>query len=309
MDDGGESIEVVESIAREVLGSPTASVRRALTGFGNDSWELEGGDGRSYVLKIGPASSAAKWRSSHEAMAIARSAGVPVPQLVHAGESGRHLVRVLTWVDGTSAADAALDEAQEGRFIASLGAAVGALHQARAPGFSSRIDGSAPSFARWRDYLMLRMGQIRARCAATASVESALVERVGAEVEALAASVDDVCEPVVCHRDLHLGNLIVAADGTLAGIVDWDAAEPWDRAGDWFKLEYEVLRRRPERADDLLAAYLDGSPAPSHWRERRRVVHLIEALNTLPNAGVRGWHDEFADRAREHLFALLAEPR
>jgi len=304
----GRPTAEVERIAAEALGAAPADVRPAGEGYGNEAWRLTGGDGRSYVLKLGPRSSAAKWASSHEALAVARDVGVPVPELVHTAEADGRVARVLTWIDGTPASEAALDDAQVDRLIAALGAAVGALHGSAAGGFSSRLDGSAPTFATWRDYLAHRMVEIAGRCEASGAVDPVLVERVGREVARLADEVDDVCEPVVCHRDLHLGNLIVDADGTLVGIIDWDAAEPWDRAGDWFKLEYEVLHAHPDRADALLRAYLDGGPVPPHWPERRRIVHLIEALNTLPNADERGWDDAFAERARRHLDDLLADP-
>ena len=294
----------VERVARHALGRADVAVQEQLAGLSNTAWPLVDGDGGRYVLKQGPLTSAAKWTSSHRALTLAGEAGIPVPELRFAGEVDGSLVRVLTWIDGTPADQAPLGEAEVGRMIGSLGAAIGALHRRRVDGFSSRLDGSAPTFRRWADYLEHRMRGIAGRCQ-EAGLDPALVDRVGTEVARLAGRVGGAAEPVVCHRALHLGNLILAADGSLAGIIDWDAAEPWDRAGDWFKLEYEVLRAHPDRADDLRSAYLDGGPVPAHWDERRRIVHLVEALNTLPNAVGRGWGDEFADRARRHLDALL----
>lgn len=56
----------------------------------------------------------------------------------------------------------------------------------------------------------------------------------------------------------------------------------------------------------LRAAYLDGEPAPTQWLLRRRLVHLLEALNILPNAITNQWDAGFADRAMTHLADLLA---
>jgi aminoglycoside phosphotransferase (APT) family kinase protein len=301
------SSDEVECIAQEVLGSPHVRILEAQHGYGNQTWRVVDAAGRPHVLKLGDPASAPKWRSAHRALELAAREGVPVPELVYDGHHGRRLVRVFTWVDGAIAKDRELDEAQEERFVASLGRAVAALHRVRLDGFSSRLDGSAPVFARWADYLAHRFQEVRARCEATGAIAPAVVDRAASVLDALAGSFDAVAEPVLCHRDLHPGNLVLGPDGTIHGIIDWDMAEPWDRAGDWFKLEYEVLRTRPGRTDDLLAAYLDGAPVPPRWSERRRAVHLVETLNILPNAVTQGWNDHYVDRARHHLEHLLAQ--
>ena len=45
------------------------------------------------------------------------------------------------------------------------------------------------------------------------------------------------------------------------------------------------------------------------WTQRRRLVHLVEALNILPNAISQAWEPDYADRARGHLIDLVAEAR
>lgn len=301
------TIAEVERIARSVIGDGDVVVRGSLHGYGNQSWRVDEVGGRSWVLKVGSLASAPKWRSAHQALALAADVGVPVPDLLYDAPHGDHLVRLFRWVDGTIAKGVALDPGQERRFATSLGRAVAALHQVRLSGFSSRLDGSAESFARWGDYLAHRFEEVRARCEATGAVDPATLDRSASTLDQLVGAIDDVAEPVLCHRDLHPANLVLAADGSLAGIIDWDMAEPWDRAGDWFKLEYEVLRTRPHLAADLVGAYLDGGSTPARWEERRAAVRLIETLNVLPNAVTQGWSDEYAERARSHLERLLAD--
>src|SRR3954454_7948964 len=164
------------------------------------------------------------------------------------------------------------------RLLRSVGEAVRALHRVEHDSFSSRLDGSAPAFVSWHDYIDHRLGQIRTRCLATEAVDPHVLDRVCDAARSLAAAVGDSAEPVLCHRDLHPDNLIVDTEGALIGIIDWDSAEIWDRAGDWFKLEYELLRAHPDGGDLLLDAYLDGGPVPPKWEERRRLVHLVETL-------------------------------
>jgi aminoglycoside phosphotransferase (APT) family kinase protein len=133
-----------------------------------------------------------------------------------------------------------------------------------------------------------------------------LLDRTCGLATDLAADVDGSAEAVLCHRDLHPDNLIVRADGALVGIIDWDAAEAWDRAGDWFKLEFDLLAAHPDGSAILCDAYFGADPRPDKWAERRRLIHLIESLNILPNAMTQQWTGEFSDRAQAHLLATLA---
>lgn len=306
MGDPGGGAARVERLARDVLGSGRVEVERHPVGFGGENWKLRDGDGRRYVLKIGDVANQAKWRSSHVAYDLAADAGLPVPELVHEGELDDALVRVFTWIEGQSAATIAADDRARGaRLLRSVGGAVRRLHAIGRDRFSSRLDGSAPSFAAWQDYVEHRLPQIRGRCESTGAVDAAVLDRACAAAAALAAEVSDHAEPVLCHRDLHPDNLIVDGDGALVGIIDWDAAEAWDRAGDFFKLEFELLRAHPGSEGVLVDAYLGDDEVPARWSERRRLVHILEALNILPNAVSRGWETDFADRARTHLLRLL----
>ena len=302
-------VKDVERVARRVLGSDLVMIEHHPVGFGNENWALRDARGCRYVLKVRDRGNEAKWRSSHEAYTLAAAAGLPVPDLVDVGEFDDHLVRIFTWIEGHSATEVAGDPVRSARFLASVGEAVRTLHTVRRDGFSSRLDGSAPSFAAWQDYIEHRLGQDRARCRATQAVDAGLLDRACEVAGDWAADVNDSAEAVLCHRDLHPDNLVVDADGTLIGILDWDAAEAWDRAGDWFKLEFDLLRAHPGGEDVLLAAYLDGGDVPPKWTQRRRLVHLVEALNILPNAISQAWDTDFADRARGHLIDLVAQAR
>ena len=302
-------VKEVEHLARQVLGADLVMIEHHPVGFGNENWALGDAGGCRYVLKVGDRGNEAKWRSSHDAYRLAAAVGLPVPDLVHVGEFEDRLVRIFTWIEGHSATEVAGDPVRSARFLASVGEAVRTLHSVRRDSFSSRLDGSAPSFAAWKDYIDHRIGQIRARCRATQAVDRGFLDRVCEVAADWAADVDDSAEAVLCHRDLHPDNLIVDADGTLIGIVDWDAAEAWDRAGDWFKLEFDLLRAHPDGEDALLAAYVGDGEVPPMWTQRRRLVHLVEALNILPNAISQAWEPDYADRARGHLIDLVAEAR
>ncbi len=253
------------------------------TGFGNHNWRVPLGSG-AVLLKIGPVSSASKWAGAQIGLDRARVAGVPVPQVRSTRIVGEHVVRTLDWVAGTPALTLTGDAPAQARLGAELGTAVARLHAVEVDGFSSRLDGSSAVFSTWNAYVNDRLAAIDHRAQANNAPESVLRRRAAEVIESLAASVAGDCPPVVCHRDLHPGNVIVEPDGSLAGITDWDMAVAWDAAGEWFKLELFFFDRLPHARNTFEAAYVANAPAVG--LERRRLVLLMESLNLVANAGV-----------------------
>jgi aminoglycoside phosphotransferase (APT) family kinase protein len=296
----------VELVARSVLDAPIVTIERVPTGFGNESYQVTDAGGRGVVVKIGPISSAAKWSSSRVAQGLAASAGVPVPELRVFAERADHVVRVYDWVDGRSPAEIAHDPARVARLATDLGHAVATLHAVDVAAFGSRLDGSEPSFPRWADYVDHRFGQIHARCREHDAVDTPTLDRARGAVTDLAAEVGDAPRPTLCHRDLHPDNLLVGHDGRLVAILDWDMAEAWDAAGEWYKLDWLLFPELSGSAAAFESAYRSVHPEPPRWRERKRLVDLLETLNTVPNAIAQGWGRSLEARARSHLDDLLA---
>ncbi len=296
----------VELIARSVLSAPIVATERVAIGFGNENYRVTDAHGRRVVVKIGPISSAAKWGSSRVAHRLAASARVPVPELVLNASHGDHVVRVYEWVDGRPPSDMDGDLECVARFAGDLGRAVAILHTIDVDAFASRLDGSAPPFARWSDYVNHRLAQIAARCREHDALDAATLDRARAAIARLAADVGDAPRPALCHRDLHADNLLVDGDGRLVAILDWDMAEAWDPAAEWFKLEWMLFPGLPGMAAPFEAAYRSTHPEPPAWRERKRLVDLLETLNTIPNAIAQGWSHSFEAGARTHLDELLA---
>jgi aminoglycoside phosphotransferase (APT) family kinase protein len=297
-----------ELIARSVLDTPIVTTERVPTGFGNENYRVIDARGRRVGVKIGPISSAAKWNSSRVAHRLAASAGVPVPEPVYFAEHGDHVVRVYDWVDGRTPRDIDGDPERVARFANDLGRAVATLHTIDVDAFSARLDGSAPSFGRWADYVDHRLGQIRARCLEHDALDAVTLGRACTAITRLATAVGDAPRPTLCHRDLHADNLLVDGDGRLVAILDWDMAEAWDAAVEWFKLEWMLFPSLPGTASAFEAAYRSAHPDPPAWRERKRLVDLLETLNTIPNAIAQAWSRSFEVRARTHLDELLAAP-
>jgi aminoglycoside phosphotransferase (APT) family kinase protein len=292
-------------LAREALSTASVTVEHLPIGFGNENWRVEDGSGDAYILKVGPLTSAAKWASARTSFELATSIGVPIPRLVHFALRDDYIVRVYEWVDGQSPDVIADDPSAVAAFFSDLGAAVAALHSLTLDSFSSRLDDSAPAFEDWADYVGYRLHQIRGRCMRNDALDLPTLERACGVIVALAELVNDAAHPTLCHRDLHAANLLVDRGGSLLAVVDWDTAEAWDAAGEWFKLDWMLFPGFAGGEASFDAAYGAVHPDRPLWRERKRLVHLMETLNAIANARSEAWSAEFEARARSHLGSLL----
>lgn len=293
------------ALAGDVLGERPRAVDLVPAGWAGQNWRLETASG-AYVMKVGPAASAAKWSAARIALDLASTAGVPVPRLVHFSVRGGVVVRALEWIDGVTPDALAGRPDAVRRFGTDLGTAIAALHGVGLERFTSRLDGSGPAFPTWGAYVDHRLTQIRARSLANATVDRTLLDRSTDVITVLARDVTDVARPALCHRDLYADNLLVGEDGDLRAVLDWDMAEAWDAAGDWFKLDWLLHPALPGTAEAVDTAYRAGRGDLPRWEERKRLVDVMEALNTVANAvGSRAGND-FTERARARLEESLS---
>jgi spectinomycin phosphotransferase len=172
------------------------------------------------------------------------------------------------FVAGKDGYEVALSEAQWVQF----GSAMQAIHAARVPpDLAARIPGETFS-SRWRDVVKALQAEVEQhsfeepvadRLAAFMRSQkgeiSRLVERAGRLAQWLQANPPP---KVLCHADIHPGNLLIAADGALY-IVDWDtlAFAPRERdlmfAGEEGSREAELFARGygPLQIDRVALAY------------------------------------------------------
>ena len=290
-------------LAREVLDVDGVTLEPITVGYGSVSWRVESARGRC-VLKVGPLESAAKWASGRVGQGLATKAGVPTQRALHFSVRDDRVVRAFEWVDGTTARSLHdRPDAQE-RLGADLGRAIGALHAVDRVSYSSRLEGSAPTFDRWDGYVRHRLAQIAARARATASVDEATLARASTLASTLAGEVTDSARMTLCHRDLHPDNLVVGGDGALLAILDWDMAECWDQAGEWFKLDWMLFPALPACRAAFESAYDAVHPDRPAWARRVLLVNVLESLNAIANAASEGWV-AFGAAARERLDRLL----
>ena len=215
--------------------------------------------------------------------------GVPVPRLVHFVEHEEHVVRMFEWIDGRSPVDLAPQPDHVSTFFRTLGTAVARLHSLELDAFSSRLDGSAPSFRSWADYVEHRLEQVVGRCTDGDALDARTLDRTCREIHDVADEVSDFARPTLCHRDLYADNLVVDDDGTLLGILDWDMAETWDAAGEWFKLDWLLFPAFADGRAPFDDAYHAIHPHSAVWQRRKYLVDLMETLNGSRTCVCRVW--------------------
>jgi aminoglycoside phosphotransferase (APT) family kinase protein len=296
----------VSAAVAAALGDAVDDVEHVPVGYGNENWRASMSSGVVVLAKFGPLASLSKWRSAGRAVELAAAAGVPTSPLLHLGTCGGRLVRIFRWTAGNNPDPGAMDPSMVAAMFSTLGQAVASLHGVALDKFSSRLDGSAPAFGSWAGYLGHRLGQVVARCREYSALSEPVLTRMQELVGQLAAAASPEAAVTLVHRDLHADNLLVGTDGRLAAILDFDMAEAWDRAGEWFKLSRFLFPAFPGGEDHFMRAYLPHHPAAALWPARRRVVDLIETANAIPNAMTQGQRDRDREAAhRRHLDWLL----
>ena len=277
--------------------APVIALEPIPRGWGNESWKVDSALG-PLIAKVGREwSEIAKWRASAQALDLARRAGVLAPEqlaFVEAVEAleGR-ILRVFRYIEGTTAR---IDAPAE--MFRDLGAAMRRLHSIEVNLFTSRLGGDG--FARWSDFLEHRWPAMIGRAEA-AGFDSHLVSRAHDVATLLAAEVDGVVRPALCHRDLYLDNVLVDDSGAFVALLDFDVAEVWDPLVEQFKLEWFVFEPNPAARAPFFDGYLAGDPMPPLFDERVRLVSIVELLNHAANWHVQGEHDiaaEALDRLR-----------
>jgi len=303
------SADRVVTIAEAALHLEIASAQHLPHEWGNENWLLSAASGHQFLLKIGPAESAPKWSATRVAYQRAEDLGIPAPRLLHfdaaCADAGGRVVRLLTWIDGSTPSSVIEAGAARDRFFADLGATLRRLHDGALPAFSSRLDGSAPSFRRWEDYVAHRFPQIADRARATSAFTEAELSSFEGEVTGLASEVAAFVRPALCHRDLHLHNLLAHEDGSLAGVLDFDCAEAWDPAVDLVKLRWQVFGSYDGASAAFEGAYFTDGACPERWQRRLRLVDLLELINAVTNARMAPDHG-YEQAARSRLTDVLA---
>jgi thiamine kinase-like enzyme len=234
---------------RHVPGAGPLDIRRLGGGLVNETYRVRR-DGVDYALRVAASHQTdLGFDRAWEARALDRAARADLaPALVCCDPVGGILI--TRWVDGR------LWSAEEARLQANIGRTAELLRRIHAVPLPVPARLMDPN--QWIQYYAAAAGAN----AGFGRLEAAASARL--EALALLPGVD----PVLCHSDLHILNLLDRGDSLV--LLDWEyahAADPlWDLAGWSANNDFEDAQR-----SDLLACYAGRAPAPG---ERLRLQLL-----------------------------------
>jgi len=270
----------------------------------NESYRLSVG-GTPYVLKvIHPRREAAV---THELAIIPylHVRGFPVPRVLAVGRdlpgvAGTAVLR--THLVGTSAAErfGALDAASRGALLAAMGellARVHALPLAEVSAFWQFPEDTVCNSADWStNFVQKKVASDLAVLAPSGALAEGIVVQMGERLPRWAASLAE--RPVALaplHGDFYLDNIIVADDGAIAGLLDWEAARLGDPLWELARTQVASFGDAPAEYARFYTSYCQHIPIAV---DTGRVAHyrLLMAMGDLRYA-VRHAPELTAERA------------
>jgi aminoglycoside phosphotransferase (APT) family kinase protein len=217
---------------------------------------------------------------------------LPVPSVLHhtpGGGPGGQVVTILSLLEGRPLSEVSKDVDQGGipSFYREMGAALATVHQIgqEAYGYlTNRILGPlADNGSYMRRQFAKKLKEFR-----ELGGDGRLHDAVARRVERDGALFDNCESAVLCHNDLHEGNVLVAprpGGWEVTGVIDVENAIAADPLIDLAKTDYYSLGRgEPERV-----ALLEGyGPLPADAAERLdlyRLYHAVELWDWFRSIG------------------------
>jgi aminoglycoside phosphotransferase (APT) family kinase protein len=207
-------------------------------------------------------------------------------------------VTVITLMPGAPLSSAALSEARLLAAYRRMGELLGELHRITMPAFgfvTTEIRDPRPDNAGYMRGQFARHLTTFAAHGGQADLHAAIRARVDEQADLLASCT----EAVLCHNDLHEGNVLVNASGAVTGILDVENAIAADPMLDLAKtLQYDRDRSPAKRA-----ALLEGyGPLPADAVARidlYRMFHSLELWAFFAEIGNTGPLPSIAEDIRE----------
>jgi aminoglycoside phosphotransferase (APT) family kinase protein len=201
----------------------------------------------------------------------------PVPQVVNV-DHGR-AITVLTRVPGQPMSESVLTTQAQQAAYHGIGELLATLHQITMPAYGYLVTGIVDPLpdntAYMRRQFAKKLTEFAALGADTGVSDTELGEAVRAAVATREQTFAECHQPVLCHNDLHEGNVLVDQDGVVTGIIDVENMLAADPLIDLAKtLQYDRDHSPLKRA-----ALLDGyGVLPPNGTARLCIYRLYHAL-------------------------------
>ena len=218
------------------------------------------------------------------------------PGIIHAwdaGEVGELACTLMTRLPGRPLSEVASGLSPETLrcLYRQLGAMTRRIHSVRQPAFGYVVEEVLEPLPSNETYVRSQFAKKIAHLS-VADVPADLVRQVEQRLEASGEALAERVDPVLCHNDLHEGNLLVDDAGgawTLRGVVDVENAVAADPLHDLAKTDCYSIRGDPAKLAGLLDGYeitLD-EPATRTRFDLYRIYHTIELLTWFHQTGQR----------------------
>jgi aminoglycoside phosphotransferase (APT) family kinase protein len=262
-------------------------------------WRATLTDGREVVVKVGPPASARLLEyeqalipaeAEYFAMVRRHTPGVPVPEVLAVSADPE-------WIITTLLPGRPLTETDSPRARTALGAAIARVHGITGPHFG--YTGTRPSGTDWPTAFLAMIDSLRIDAAAW----NVPLPPMDGIVESHAPRLATVTRPALLHFDLWDGNVLVAPDGSLSGLVDGERYLYGDPLLDFVS---PALFRRIE--DEPGHPFVEGyHPAPFDDDARIRLALYRTHLYLLmiaegPSRGIA-----ITDGRHDYVTALLTD--
>ena len=282
---------------------------RVPKGFGSESWLVATDAGEVLVKIRRREADAEKLRTQVEALRLARSAGVPVPELLYTGTVaalGDRPVMVLRYLPGVDAEEAlpGMDDQQREALFSELGDAVGRLHGVSLPRFTDRIGTPEADLSGWADAVGRRAERAASHNSETGVLSGPEIAAILDELTRAAEHVSPVVEPALIHHDLYLANVLVH-DGRFRALIDLEQAKGWDPLFDFVKLGMWVFEPWPEGFEPFVTAYRRRMGRIPHAEARLAACLALENFVAL-GYWVDWGQDQMANASRATLRNWMA---
>lgn len=307
--------------ARQVLdaaGIPPghlAHLRPLSGGTYNTVEELLLTDGRRYVLKVPPPSTAPGLRhekrllvSEAEFYRRAAEADVPAPRVVADGE------RLLMTACPGEPWNGELTDTERTALRTELGRQVARLHRVTGPAFGYPSGALGPLVPDWRTAFTGMLDAVLDDARHYRATLPRPADAVAGTLRAGYDALDEVTVPRLVHFDLWPGNILVdraSGEARIGGLIDGERMFWGDPLADFVSL---ALLGDIKKDDAFLAGYREaggraGFDAPARLRLAlyRSYLYLIMLTETVPRAADAAQNRWVQDTVAPELVAALAE--